>query len=108
MFDELEKIAKEATPGPWGKENNDRFLVGSDVTHCEVAKAAGASKENTKANQEFIATFNPTLILKLLDVVKAGESMEHASWCDNRFLDKNECNCDQSDIFYSIKALEEK
>lgn len=64
-YDELRRIAMEATPGPWKfRHQNWSELIyreGSDLYHATCKE---------KVNAKFIATFNPKLVLELLDRIK--------------------------------------
>ena len=77
----LREIAERATPGPWVADAPDypyRLLVAVRAPgHLPVVKDAVALHLLSQ-NAEFIATFNPSLVLKLLDVVEAADAAN--SW----------------------------
>ena len=80
MIAELEKLAREATPGPWLTKSSLYARVG-----CEsVAKGDGSTfiadcdgdsgrvPQDAK-NAAYIAAANPAAVLKLIAVVRAAE-----------------------------------
>jgi hypothetical protein len=82
-LDDLERLAKAATPGPW--ENRSGFVrssgggsiyVGDDVTittSCDwVAECRdGEAFYNWQANAAFIAAANPAVVLELIRLARA-------------------------------------
>lgn len=75
---DLKKIAEGATPGPWHR----KLEMGSFVwagTDGGMKRICGTTRDNAK----HIATFNPSLVLKLLAVVDAAEELDDILECPN-------------------------
>ena len=69
----LREVAAAATPGPWRKES-DGWAELRNVRHMVQAKDRLVAYGQMTANDcAHIATFNPALIAKLLDVVEAAQ-----------------------------------
>lgn len=76
-LDEMERIAKEATDGPWsvvayGDGDSLAIHEGRDWRICFMAtpgETMGAM-ERIEANAEFIATFDPPTVLSLLSHIR--------------------------------------
>lgn len=68
--EELRKLALAATPGPWGNQNGDIAPPSDDgnmgywIAHLEDCGP------NWKTNAAFIAAFNPSTALALVDQVE--------------------------------------
>ena len=63
-LEELRKVCEWATPGPWKAEHKEGVsLVEADFT--------SVSADCSCVDADFIATFNPAYVLKLLAVVEA-------------------------------------
>lgn len=89
-INELEKLAKQATPGPWHSASVD-FGQGPvclvslskaaiDPLKTENHIAAIVESENAERNSEFIAAANPDTVMKLIAVARAGrDCMEHCA-----------------------------
>lgn len=74
-LDELEKLAKEATPGPWSAEQSSAmnpFRVGSSDEW--VANGVDLSSDN---DMKYIAAVNPNTVLALIAVARAAEGVLH-------------------------------
>jgi hypothetical protein len=83
-LESLEQIARGATPGPWntkdmgnvGQNDEHEIWIEFDDFSSLAAVRHGADDEEyggekqLKANAEYIATFNPELILKILAELK--------------------------------------
>lgn len=70
MIEELERLAKAATPGPWERGNLDSMIEtvakGNDYEHiANVHPKNGMWGEDVNANRKFIAAANPQTILTL-------------------------------------------
>lgn len=101
---QLREVAAAATPGPWRS------------THTSFEKYGGAIEsdgrwpynviahtlESEHSNAAHIATFNPALVMKLLDVVEAAKAID-------KYLpiDKIQTLLAIGDLHAAIKALEE-
>lgn len=76
-LDELENLAKAATPGPWEYElgSDDGFdhwqLFNPETLEYLVQDDSGVEPETR--NLAFIAAANPATVLKLIAVVRAGK-----------------------------------
>lgn len=88
-INELEKLAKQATPGPWHSASVD-FGQGPvclvslpkaaiDPLKTENHIAAIMESENAERNSEFIAAANPDTVMKLIAVARAA-----IEWRDTR------------------------
>lgn len=91
-LDELERVARAATPGPWefnmaGTGGRDGKLIYNEVyvyaPDCGVDDIAVASDiadpltgQLSEANAAHIATFDPPTVLKLLAVVEAAKAVD--------------------------------
>jgi hypothetical protein len=83
-LDELEKIARAATPGPW-TVNGDHFPVctlgnsNEDGKDYSVAGNGYAIRDgahsDAKDDAQYIATFSPARVLRLLDIVRKADEM---------------------------------
>lgn len=75
-IDELEKLAREATPGPWEVDAggyvctklllptpNDGYIK-HEITGCYI------NGRNSRKNHKFIAAANPHVILELIKLIK--------------------------------------
>jgi len=72
----LREVAEKATPGPWSINRHGAIVGGEFIEYTnghgqsQLAMACGAHNigdDERKANAEFIATFNPTTAIALLD-----------------------------------------
>lgn len=63
-IDRLERLAREATPGPW------RVPPSGDVVHGEAYDLLAIIYESG-ADAEYVAAVSPDVLLKLLEVVRA-------------------------------------
>lgn len=66
---ELERLAKEATPGPWpqGKEDKEFVLYnGTFICGCNSAIMRNGDVIDGKTNARYIAAANPAAILELI------------------------------------------
>lgn len=72
--EELERLARAATAGPWEANPYDRRLVES--------KADDLGSMKRRCDGEFIAAFNPSAALALLERVRKAEAVasESAEW----------------------------
>jgi len=79
-IDELEKLAKAATDGPWIKRYSERVTMADDtdgsksICHCYHAGPPGEWKHNE--NARYIAAANPQAVLELIDRVRELEKRE--------------------------------
>ena len=89
-LDELERLAREATPGPWisclyrGRPKMHLVLSGDENTGVWVAQCRHLPSHDER-NATFIAAMDPTTVLSLLRVVRAAvewDASEH--WPDDR------------------------
>lgn len=78
MLDEAEKIAKEATPGPYGMaQNGNRIIIRHNQGNTGRDYVAEISWAKTEGKYRFINTakhfahFNPEFCLKLIEKVKS-------------------------------------
>lgn len=76
-FDELEKLAKAATPGPW----EAFFMFGSDDLPAEILAGDGTSvctvdenAVNPTPNFRFIAAANPQTVLELIASLRSARA----------------------------------
>lgn len=60
---ELKRLAREATPGPWESKHHGVFAEGTDV--CRVSLTTG-HYESEERNRDFIAAANPAVVLALI------------------------------------------
>src|SRR5690606_41470607 len=67
---ELRRIAEEATPGPWAV-NPWQAVVDEMETLTPIC---GRTEEQTLANAQHIAAFDPTTALELLDALAAARA----------------------------------
>ena len=98
----LREVAAAATPGPWRKES-DGWAELRNVRHMVQAKDRLVAYGQMTANDcAHIATFNPALVMKLLDVVEAAKAID-------KYLpiDKIQTLLAIGDLHAAIKALEE-
>lgn len=83
---QLREVAQAATPGPWDYVANGAGLPRNRVgvtmkdsigggysSHCIALVYAIRDIDDSELNAAHIATFNPALIAKLLDVVEAAQ-----------------------------------
>lgn len=70
-LDELEKLAKEATPGPW------KFYPSASAT----GKVIWVGCWDTIENKKFVAAANPQTVLKLIAVARAAKDCKY--WVNN-------------------------
>ena len=96
-IEELERLAKRATPGPWKRNVN----IYSDPGYCQIYTGAGPShgsywesgsegkrisgEPKAEADAAFIAAANPAAILELVALVKKYEAAlkfyaERSNW----------------------------
>lgn len=77
-LDDLRKIAENATPGPWitGGElqGSDGVFFGTAVDPDDPDEPGILLGEAFAPDAEFIATFNPELVVALLDRVEKAEA----------------------------------
>lgn len=71
MYEELKKLAENATPGPWKSTVDGVMPVGEAFG---IFGNFGAN--NGEANREFIAAANPSAVLALIGRLEVSESME--------------------------------
>lgn len=97
------EIAEKATPGPWVQNFtvvempiNQQSLYQRPVCHCAVENPCqtGPSSPNPHGNAEFIATFNPETVLRLLDTIEKYEAVlkfyaDRKNWAGESY--KSEC-----------------
>jgi hypothetical protein len=71
-IDELEALAKAATPGPWYSAHHGVNTHGTGAQHdiCRVSMTTG-SYESEQENRDYIAAANPAAILTLIAEVRA-------------------------------------
>ena len=90
-LEELRRIAEAATPGPWGM-NPENGLVDEAATLTPVCGMVWVrTEEQTLANATYIASFDPSTVLVLLDEIKRlrrerevlAETLRHVFTCDN-------------------------
>ena len=86
---DLRKIAESATPGPW--TGGDRYF-GTDKG--DESELLGKAEPN---DIKYIATFNPALVSKLLDVVEAAQRYRFKHSHSREYFD---------DMLKALKALE--
>ena len=124
MVNELEKLAREATPGPWDAKNDNglqEWLVYSRIKRLLRWKSSGEivgpdeprlyPLETTECNAKYIAAASPETILKLIAVVKAAQglipdcqSFHHSKKNQHTYLDR----CPLVDEFNKALAALEK
>jgi hypothetical protein len=92
MIAELEKLAREATPGPWAVDPTDEHHVidvpedeGSIVTTDEGR--VGYCLMNP-GNAAYIAAANPAAVLKLIAAVRAAKYVAFSNGFDAAYPDK--------------------
>jgi len=75
-INDLEKLAKEATPGPWTILAHSAIVSETNGEYI-VTKAPGFKLPlEAPKNFEYMAAFNPATTLKLIAVVKAAQETE--------------------------------
>lgn len=80
--EELEKVAREATPGPWAwwtscsyrRLSSEATGKDGDVLHGVAHKDGVVDIQGSTANKIFIETFNPGTALALLERVRKAEA----------------------------------
>ena len=90
---ELERLAKEATPGPWpqGKEDKEFVLYnGTFICGCNSAIMRNGDVIDGKTNARYIAAANPAAILELIAELRqarkdACEWINIARWLIRKF-----------------------
>jgi len=79
-IDALEKLAKEATPGPWTILAYSAIFSETNGEHI-VTKAPGFKLPlEAPKNFEYMAAFNPATTLKLIAVVKAAKVVQRSDY----------------------------
>jgi hypothetical protein len=69
-LDELERLARAATPGPWSAESQFR------VKHRRGYRAwDDVAQTMTSDDSAYIAALSPEVVLALIDVVRAADEM---------------------------------
>lgn len=72
-LDELERLAKAATPGPWYQPDDiNPELIFSGAPDEPAFLLAEAFREDSDADATYIASANPATILRLLSLARAG------------------------------------
>lgn len=72
-LDELEALAKAATPGPWYQPDDiNPELIFSGAPDEPAFLLAEAFREDSDADATYIASANPATILRLLSLARAG------------------------------------
>ena len=97
-LDELERVARAATPGPWHVDEDDRprmewnrHIMSSPLEAvCFMAHSGETDPARDEATAKHIAAFNPTTVLKLLAVVKASGYVAFSNGFDAGLPDKME------------------
>ena len=76
---DLKRICEEATPGPWLQVIHPWH----SAVECDIAHGLSQNEitphVRLMADSEFIATFNPAFVAKLLAVVEAAKKLQHYS-----------------------------
>ena len=92
-LDELEALAKAATPGPWHVEEDidppTYWVIGANrEERKDGAIALGYNSNNDANDVPFIAACDPGTVLKLIAVAKAAKAMvarvDQPQWFDLR------------------------
>ncbi len=104
-IEKLRKIVAKATPGPWSLPDKTVQESPQDWLYCDYLWTAHGGilseyKHKTgapKPDWEYIATFNPALVSRLLDVVEAAVKAQPGEW-GQELLDQ---------LDEALKALEE-
>ena len=105
QIDDLRKAALAATPGPWiaagpsfgkGKPEylSDVVVDNPEVDEHEqtVCATISGTTHECSADMDFIGTFNPVVVLALLDHIEAGQSREDALLAEIAILVTREKN----------------
>ena len=105
--DELERLARAATPGPWWTRNPTHIVVMAADQHITptgvilnlrteiVRTVSGTSNGSRAANAAFIAAANPATILALLSANREmGEALEELT---DVFAHEGECSTGRFD-----------
>jgi hypothetical protein len=91
---DLERLAREATPGPWKVEvgeypeggANGYYHVCQEGGEGSLADCYNYTTAQDEANARYIAALTPARLLALIEVAKAaGASVDNTSWagvCD--------------------------
>lgn len=76
MLDELERLAKAATPGPW-KQHKFIGIHSPYVykAHGSMGQIARTMRLSTDADASFIAAANPATVLALVEALQAAQAM---------------------------------
>ena len=75
--EELRKIVDKAIPGPWRVFTDD---IGETCVVSQKGKELLAPPyEHDKDTDKFIATFNPTMVGAMLDVIEAATRLSYVS-----------------------------
>lgn len=84
-IDELEKLAGEATPGPWGTDSHNLYVFTEDCVNICEGRGYGAlsyqfdndgerTVEQICKNIKYIAAANPAAVLSLIAEVRAARA----------------------------------
>lgn len=68
---DLERLAREATPGPWEWRHLLLYAPKANLPRAVTAMDPGAAWSTAAADSEFIAALDPTTVLALLQLARA-------------------------------------
>lgn len=100
-LDELERLAKAATPGPWEVDGDGRDICGfagrlgaaNGEPPYEITENNGFMRNSMAADAAFISAANPTVVLELvrrLRAAEAGNAECARDLCGHRLADHGE------------------
>lgn len=97
---QLREVAEKATPGPWRYDYEPGYC--GEIIAASGTCLATFNDEPSASTAAHIATFNPALVMKMLDVVEAAQAID-------KYLpiDKVQTLIAIGDLRAAIKALEE-
>jgi hypothetical protein len=80
MLDTLEKLAREATPGPWRTDPHALAVYGAERSVATLYTKSGAITGHER-NAPYIAAADPATVLKMIAAIRA--AAEHVESMDN-------------------------
>lgn len=100
-LDELERLAKAATPGPWAVRKHTA-LIHSDTGLSFDIVELGPTGDETSPNLAFIAACSPDVVLALVRAVRAAAvAAAFAEMCDPD--DEHSCPRDSCKSMLALK-----
>lgn len=108
VLSRLFATAVAATPGPWERrEGAAMSIVASTANVCGIHDG-GKTLSGCEGDAEFIATFDPPTVLRLLAVVEAAKKRiggSHAMGCSAYSTLDEDCDCGRHALMAALEAL---